>query len=65
VIFGDGLTTAQNAKEEEFGDRLIDCCKSILRGDRCQRSVRVLRAAVEWPVGCRQRVISETLMAHR
>ena len=30
VIFSDGLTDAQNAEEEEFGDeRVIECCKSI------------------------------------
>ena len=33
MIFSDGLTDAQNAEEEEFGDeRLIECCKSIPAG---------------------------------
>jgi sigma-B regulation protein RsbU (phosphoserine phosphatase) len=33
VIFTDGLTDAQNAAEEEFGDeRLMDCCRTLAAG---------------------------------
>jgi serine phosphatase RsbU (regulator of sigma subunit) len=33
VIFTDGMTDAQNAVEEEFGDEhLMDCCRTIATG---------------------------------
>jgi phosphoserine phosphatase RsbU/P len=53
VIFSDGLTDAENAEDEEFGDeRLIDCCKSIAAGiDANGVADQVLRAVAEWSVG--------------
>jgi serine phosphatase RsbU (regulator of sigma subunit) len=56
VIFSDGLTDAQNADEEEFGDeRLIDFCKSIPAGDDAKGVAdQVMRAAAEWSVGTEQ-----------
>jgi len=56
VIFSDGLTDAQNTKEEEFGDeRVIDSCKSIAAGiDAKGVADRVMRAAAEWSAGTEQ-----------
>jgi serine phosphatase RsbU (regulator of sigma subunit) len=56
VIFTDGLTDAQNAKEEEFGDeRLIDCCRTIAAGiDADGVADRVMRAVAEWSVNTEQ-----------
>jgi hypothetical protein len=56
VIFSDGVTDAQNAGEEEFGDeRLVDCCKSIAAGiDANGVADRVLRAVADWSVGTEQ-----------
>ena len=56
VIFSDGLTDAQNAEEEEFGDeRVIECCKSIPAGiDAKAVAEHVMRAAAEWSVGTEQ-----------
>jgi serine phosphatase RsbU (regulator of sigma subunit) len=56
VIFTDGLTDAQNAEEEEFGDeRLIECCKSIAAGiDANGVADRVLGDVAEWSVGTEQ-----------
>jgi serine phosphatase RsbU (regulator of sigma subunit) len=56
VIFSDGLTDAQNAEEEEFGDeRLIEFCKSIATGiDASGVADRLMRAAAEWSVGTEQ-----------
>jgi len=50
VIFSDGLTDAENAAEEEFGDeRLIECCRTIAAGiDANGVADRVMRAAAEW-----------------
>jgi serine phosphatase RsbU (regulator of sigma subunit) len=50
VIFTDGLTDAQNAAEEEFGDeRLIDCCRNIAAGvDAKGVADRVMRSVAEW-----------------
>jgi serine phosphatase RsbU (regulator of sigma subunit) len=56
VIFSDGLTDAQNADEEEFGDeRLINFCKSIPAGDDAKGVAdQVMRAAAEWSLGTEQ-----------
>jgi sigma-B regulation protein RsbU (phosphoserine phosphatase) len=56
VIFSDGLTDAQNAAEEEFGDdRLIDCCKSVAADlDANGVADRIMQAVGEWSVGTEQ-----------
>jgi sigma-B regulation protein RsbU (phosphoserine phosphatase) len=56
VIFSDGLTDAQNAVEEEFGDeRLIDCCKTIALGiDAEGVAERLMQAVAEWSTGTEQ-----------
>ena len=56
VIFSDGLTDAQNAEGEEFGDeRLIEICKSIATGIAAGGVAdRLMRAAAEWSVGTEQ-----------
>jgi sigma-B regulation protein RsbU (phosphoserine phosphatase) len=56
VIFTDGLTDAQNATEEEFGDeRLIDCCKAIPAGVDAEGVADiVMQAVAEWSVGAEQ-----------
>jgi sigma-B regulation protein RsbU (phosphoserine phosphatase) len=50
VIFTDGLTDAENAAEEDFGDqRLIACCATIPAGtDAEDVADRVMRAVAEW-----------------
>jgi serine phosphatase RsbU (regulator of sigma subunit) len=56
VIFSDGLTDAQNAEEEEFGDdRLIDCCKSIPAGIDANGVVDgVMQVVAEFSIGTEQ-----------
>jgi serine/threonine protein phosphatase PrpC len=56
VIFTDGLTDAQNAAEEEFGDeRLIDCCRRVPAGfDANGVADRVMQAVAEWSGGTEQ-----------
>jgi serine phosphatase RsbU (regulator of sigma subunit) len=56
VIFTDGVTDAENAAEEEFGDqRLIACCETIPAGiDAKGVAERVIRAVAEWSVGTEQ-----------
>jgi serine phosphatase RsbU (regulator of sigma subunit) len=56
VIFTDGLTDAQNAAEEEFGDeRLTDSCRTMAAGvDAEGVADRVMRAVAEWSVGTEQ-----------
>jgi len=56
VIFTDGLTDAQNAAEEEFGDeRLIDCCRTIApRTDAKGVADRVMQVVAEWSAGTEQ-----------
>jgi serine phosphatase RsbU (regulator of sigma subunit) len=55
VIFSDGLTDAQNVAGEEFGERLIEYCKSIRAGIDAKEVVEhMMRAAVEWSIGTEQ-----------
>jgi serine phosphatase RsbU (regulator of sigma subunit) len=56
VIFSDGLTDAQNAAEEEFGDeRLIACCRIIAPGiDAEGVAGRLMQAVAEWSTGTEQ-----------
>jgi serine phosphatase RsbU (regulator of sigma subunit) len=56
VIFTDGLTDAQNAAGEEFGDeRLVACCRSIAGGiDANALADRVMQAITDWSVGTEQ-----------
>jgi serine phosphatase RsbU (regulator of sigma subunit) len=53
VIFTDGLTDAENAAGEEFGDeRLITCCRNIAPGTEAKRSAEIVMQAVsEWSAG--------------
>jgi sigma-B regulation protein RsbU (phosphoserine phosphatase) len=56
VIFSDGLTDAQNAEEEEFGDeRLMACCQTIAPGIDAKGLAEILMQAVsEWSIGAEQ-----------
>jgi sigma-B regulation protein RsbU (phosphoserine phosphatase) len=56
VIFSDGLTDAQNAEEEEFGDEhLINCCRTIPAGiDAKGAAGIVMQAVAEWSAGTEQ-----------
>jgi serine phosphatase RsbU (regulator of sigma subunit) len=56
VIFTDGLTDAQNAAGEEFGDeRLTAFCRTIASGIDAKRSAEILMQAVsEWSIGTEQ-----------
>jgi serine phosphatase RsbU (regulator of sigma subunit) len=56
VIFSDGLTDAQNAAGEEFGDeRLIDCCRTIApQVDAEGVAERLMQAVAEWSTGTEQ-----------
>jgi serine phosphatase RsbU (regulator of sigma subunit) len=56
VIFTDGLTDAENAAEEEFGDeRLVECCKTISAGiDAKGVADRLMQAVAEWSGGREQ-----------
>jgi sigma-B regulation protein RsbU (phosphoserine phosphatase) len=53
VIFTDGLTDAENAAEEDFGDeRLIECCRTIAIGiDAKGTADRLMQAVAEWSGG--------------
>jgi serine phosphatase RsbU (regulator of sigma subunit) len=53
VIFTDGLTDAENAAEEDFGDeRLIECCSTIAAGmDAKGVADRLMQAVAEWSSG--------------
>jgi sigma-B regulation protein RsbU (phosphoserine phosphatase) len=56
VIFSDGLTDAENAAEEEFGDeRLVECCRIITAGiDANGVADRVMQAVAQWSGGGEQ-----------
>jgi serine phosphatase RsbU (regulator of sigma subunit) len=56
VIFSDGVTDAQNATEEEFGDeRLIACCRTIAPGIEAEGVAgRLMQAVAEWSAGTEQ-----------
>jgi serine phosphatase RsbU (regulator of sigma subunit) len=56
VIFSDGLTDAQNATEEEFGEeRVIGCCRTIPRGIDAQGvTEKLLEAVTQWSTGMEQ-----------
>jgi len=56
VIFSDGLTDAQNASEEEFGDeQLVEFCKELAPGiDAEGVRDRVMQAVAEWSHGAEQ-----------
>jgi sigma-B regulation protein RsbU (phosphoserine phosphatase) len=53
VIFSDGVTGAQNAAGEEFGDdRLIECCRNIPAGiDAKTVAEKVMHAVGKWSAG--------------
>ena len=53
VIFSDGLTDAQNAAEEDFGDeRLVEYCSTIAVGiDAKGTADRLMQAVAEWSGG--------------
>ena len=56
MIFTDGLTDAENTKEQELGDeRLINCCRNIAAGLGAKELAdRVMEAIAEWSVGTEQ-----------
>jgi serine phosphatase RsbU (regulator of sigma subunit) len=56
IIFSDGLTDAQNAAGEDFGDeRLIDCCRTISPViDAEGVAERLMKAVAEWSTGTEQ-----------
>jgi len=56
VMFSDGLTDAQNAAGEDFGDeRLVDCCRTIAPLiDAEGVAERLMQAAAEWSTGTEQ-----------
>jgi len=56
IIFSDGLTDAQNAVGEDFGDeRLIDCCRTISPAiDAEGVAERLMQAVAEWSTGTEQ-----------
>jgi serine phosphatase RsbU (regulator of sigma subunit) len=56
IIFTDGLTDAQNAAGEDFGDeRLVDCCRSIpVEMDANGVADTVMQAIAEWSAGTEQ-----------
>ena len=66
VIFTDGLTDAENAEEEEFGDeRLIECCSTIAAGmDAKGVADRLMQAVAEWSSG-RERFDDTTVVVLR
>jgi len=53
VIFSDGLTDAENAAEEDFGDeRLVEYCSTIAVGmDAKGTADRLMQAVAEWSGG--------------
>jgi serine phosphatase RsbU (regulator of sigma subunit) len=56
VVFTDGLTDAENAAGEDFGDqRLIACCGTIAAGIAAKGVAdRVMQAVAEWSAGTEQ-----------
>ena len=56
VIFTDGVTDAQNAAEEEFGDeRLVECCTAIAAEiDANGVADKVMQAVAQWSGGSEQ-----------
>jgi sigma-B regulation protein RsbU (phosphoserine phosphatase) len=56
LIFTDGLTDAENAAEEEFGEeRVIACCRTIAAGiDARGVADRLMQAVAEWSDGTEQ-----------
>jgi serine phosphatase RsbU (regulator of sigma subunit) len=56
VIFTDGLTDAENAAEEEFGDeRLVNCCRTLAPGiDANGVADRLMQAVAKWSGGSEQ-----------
>jgi hypothetical protein len=56
VVFSDGLTDAQNAEEEEFGDeRLTALCRTIAPGIEAEEvAERLMQAVAEWSAGAEQ-----------
>ena len=56
VVFSDGLTDAQNAEEEEFGDeRLTALCRTIAPGIEAEEvAERLMQAIAEWSAGAEQ-----------
>jgi len=56
VIFTDGLTDAENAAGEAFGDeRVTACCRAIQPGTDASRSAEILmQAASAWSAGTEQ-----------
>jgi sigma-B regulation protein RsbU (phosphoserine phosphatase) len=56
VIFTDGLTDAENTKEQDFGDeRLIECCRTIGAGMGAKGVTdRLMQVIAEWSVGTEQ-----------
>jgi sigma-B regulation protein RsbU (phosphoserine phosphatase) len=56
VMFSDGVTDAQNAAEEEFGEeRVIACCRTIRPGIDAEGVTRKLMEAVaQWSTGTEQ-----------
>jgi serine phosphatase RsbU (regulator of sigma subunit) len=56
VIFSDGVTDAQNAAEQEFGDeRLVAFCRNIALGMDAQGVAdRLMHAIAEWSIGTEQ-----------
>jgi len=56
VIFTDGVTDAQNAAEEEFGDeRLVEYCRTIAAEiDADSVADRVMQAVAQWAGGSEQ-----------
>jgi serine phosphatase RsbU (regulator of sigma subunit) len=56
LIFSDGITDAQNAAEEEFGDeRLIASCRTIAPGiDAEGVTGRLMQAVAKWSAGTEQ-----------
>jgi len=56
VIFTDGLSEAQNAAQEEFGDqRLIDYCKTIAAGANAREVADgLMQAVADFSVGTEQ-----------
>jgi serine phosphatase RsbU (regulator of sigma subunit) len=56
IIFSDGLTDAQNAAGEDFGDEhLIDCCRTVAPAiDAEGVAERLMHAVAEWSTGTEQ-----------
>jgi serine phosphatase RsbU (regulator of sigma subunit) len=56
IVFSDGLTDAQNAAEEEFGEeRLIACCRAIAPGIEADGVAgSLMQAVADWSAGTEQ-----------